>query len=322
VVKPKCRLSPYGRWLLVSRIIDEGWPPATAAESMGVSRQTAYKWLRRFREEGVAGLEDRSSRPHRIASTPPWVVASITALRRDRRWGPHRIGFELGMARSTVYAVLCRQDLNRLEVIDRVTRQVIRYERDHPGELIHVDVKKLGRIPDGGGWRLTGRGEGYRDTAAHKRRRLGYDCLHLAVDDHSRVLFARFEPDETGDTCARFIADAIDWFADQGVTVQRVMTDNAWGYTHARAFAQALTDRDARHLRIRPRRPQTNGKAERLNRTILEEFAYAQPWFNNQTRQDALTAWVDSYNRRRPHTALDGASPMDVLVNHVHGNNI
>jgi transposase InsO family protein len=306
---------------LVSRIVDEGWPPATAAESMGVSRQTAYKWLRRFRAEGVAGLEDRSSRPHRIESTDPERVDAICALRRSRRWGPHRIGFELGLARSTIYAVLCRQGLNRLEAIDRVTRTVVRYQRDHPGELLHLDVKKLGRIPDGGGWRLTGRGEGYHDTDAHKRQRLGYDCLHLAVDDHSRVLFARFEPDETGDTCARFVADAIDWFTAQGVEVQRVMTDNAWGYTHARAFAAALTDRGVRHLTIRPRRPQTNGKVERLNRTVLEEFAYAQPWFTNQARRDALADWVDSYNRRRPHTSLAGASPIDVLVNHVSGNN-
>ena len=321
MVKPKCRLSPYGRWLLVSRIIEEGWAPATAAESMGVSRQTAYKWLRRFRAEGVAGLEDRSSRPHRIESTRPEVVAAIVELRRQRRWGPHRIGFELGVARSTIYAVLRRQGLNRLEALDRVTRTVVRYQRDHPGELLHLDVKKLGRIPDGGGWRLTGRGEGYCDTNAHKQQRLGYDCLHLAVDDHSRVLFARFEPDETGHTCARFVADAIDWFAEQGVSVQRVMTDNAWGYTHARAFAQALADRDVRHLTIRPRRPETNGKVERPDRTVLEEFAYAQPWFTNQARRDALADWADSYNRRRPHTALGGASPMDVLVNHVSGNN-
>jgi transposase InsO family protein len=288
---------------------------------MGVSRQTAYKWLRRFRDEGVDGLEDRSSRPRRIESTSPELVAAIVELRRGRRWGPHRIGYELGMARSTIYAVLCRQGLNRLEAIDRVTRTVVRYQRDHPGELVHLDVKKLGRIPDGGGWRLTGRGEGYRDTNAHKQQRLGYDCLHLAVDDHSRVLFARFEPDETGPTCARFVADAIDWFATHGVMVQRVMTDNAWGYTHARAFAQALSERGVRHLTIRPRRPETNGKAERLNRTILEEFAYAQPWITNQARRHALADWVDSYNRRRPHTSLDGASPMDVLVNHVSGNN-
>ena len=288
---------------------------------MGVSRATVYKWLRRFREEGVAGLEDRSSRPHRIHYVSDDIAEAVCRLRRQRRWGPHRISYELGVARSTVYAVLRRAGLHRLDRIDRVTREIVRYERDCPGELLHVDVKKLGRIPDGGGWRLTGRDEHYHDTAARKAQRLGYDCLHLAVDDHTRVLYAELLDNERGDTCAGFIDRAITWFADHGVTVQRVMTDNAWNYTHSRRFAHTLGRHDVRHRTIRPRRPQTNGKAERLNRTILEEFAYHQPWYSNQARRDALPDWVDTYNRRRPHTALAGATPIDRLVNHLDGNN-
>jgi transposase InsO family protein len=314
VSKPKTQLSPYGRWLLVQRVRVEGWSPAVAAESMGVSRATTYKWLARFDAEGVAGLESRSSRPHHSAATSPEVVAAIVELRLGRRWGPHRISYRLGLARSTVYAVLRREGLNRLDVIDRPTRQVVRYERARPGELVHVDVKKLGRIPDGGGWRVHGRSEEVRG------RGNGYDYLHIAVDDASRVAYIEVHPDERAPAVAAHLAGALDFFDGLGVTVERVMTDNAKSYVFGRAFNELLTDRSITHKRIRPRRPQTNGKVERFNRTLLEEFAYARPWTSNAERLEALEPWLVDYNNERHHTAHDGLSPMAALVNKLPGN--
>jgi len=298
-------LTPVGRRLLVDRVVRDGWRPAVVAESMGVSRATVYKWLGRFRDEGAGGLEDRSSRPGGHPRTvSPGVVRRVVMLRVRHRWGPHRISWVTGIPRSTVYKVLCRVGLNRLDRLDRPTRAPIRrYERDRPGELVHIDVKKLGRIPDGGGWRAWGR------ERAGTKAGVGYDFLHVAVDDHSRVAYVEAHPNERGDTAAGFVGRVAAFFENQGVTVQEVMTDNALCYRRSRAFQGALTERSIRHIRTRPFRPQTNGKAERFNRTLAEEWAYKRIYTTNQQRLDQLTRWLNTYNQWRPHGGLGGHPP-------------
>ena len=304
----KAKLTPAGRLLLVRRIEVEGWPPAHAAAMAGVSRCTAYKWLRRWRTEGIDGLEDRSSRPRSCPRrTSVEVEARIVELRRELRRGPHLLAGRLGMAPSTVHAVLVRHGLSRLDRFDRVTGVPIRYERKRPGELLHVDVKKLGRVPDGGGWRVHGRGN---DT--HRGHgRVGYDYLHVAVDDHSRVAFVEAHRDERGETCAAFLTNAIAFFAAHGVAIERVMTDNAKNYVLSQKFQAALGQR--RHVVIRPYRPQTNGKAERFNRTMLTEWGYARPYATNTERLDALTIWLDDYNWHRPHSGIGNRPPASRL---------
>lgn len=279
---------------------------------MAVSRATAYKWVRRFAEEGPAGLEDRSSRAHRC---PHALAASqvqrILSARRRTKHGPHRIGWSLGHPRSTVYGVLRRHGLHRLAWMDRPTGTLIRrYERERPGELVHVDVKKLGRIPPGGGWRLRGRGP---KTGADRRRRLGYDYLHAAVDDHSRLAYVEVHPDERGSTTAAFLAWAAEFFYSHGAPVERVMTDNAFSYRHSEAFREELEAIGARHILIPPRRPQVNGKVERFNRTLLEEWAYVRLYRSNGARLQALARWMEFYNSSRPHTALGGRPPASRL---------
>lgn len=304
----KAKLTPAGRLLLVERIEHQGWPPAHAAEMAGVSRATAYKWLTRWRTEGLAGLHDRSSRPHSMPTrTAPERETEIVALRRSLRRGPHLLGGRLGLAPSTVHAVLARHGLSRLSRMDRVTGDIIRYERDHPGELIHVDVKKLGRIPDGGGWRVHGRENGRRD----RKRRIGYDYLHVAIDDHTRIAFVQAHADEKGPTCAAFLTDAFAFFAELGITVERVMTDNAKNYVLSRDFQAALGDRA--HKRIRPYRPQTNGKVERFNRTLLDEWAYVRAYDTNTERLETLQPWVSDYNWQRTHSSLGNRPPASRL---------
>ena len=206
------------------------------------------------------------------------------------------------MPPSTVHAVLARHGMSRLSRLDRVTGDVIRYERDHPGELIHVDVKKIGRVPDGGGWRVHGRAA----RPAMKRGR-GYDYVHVAIDDHSRVAFVQVHNDERGTTCARFITDAFAFFAAHGVVVERVMTDNAKNYTASTAFQLALDGRS--HKRTRAYRPQTNGKVERFNRTLTNEWAYATVFNSNDERLATLDAWLHDYNWTRSHSALSNHPP-------------
>jgi transposase InsO family protein len=315
----KAKLTPLGRRLLVERILTEGWPAAAAAESMGVSAQTAYKWLRRFRQGGLAALEDRSSRPHRSPRmSSERLIAQVRQLRLARRLGPHRIAYALGVARSTVYGILARLGLNRLDAIDRVSRKVVRYQRERPGELVHVDVKRFARLPRGGGWRALGR----EATVAHrhKKERAGYDYLHVALDDRSRVVYLEVHPDETGRTCTAFVDRATGYFAELGAPVAELMTDNAFAYTKTRRLSDLLGARGIRHLRIQPNHPETNGKVERFNRTLIEEWAYLRLYRSNAERLSTLPGWLDAYNRRRPHTALGGLSPMDALLNNVSGN--
>ena len=309
------RLTEFGRLLLVQRITELGWPAAQAAQSLGVSRATAYKWLGRYRTEGRAGLADRPSRPHRCPhALPPAQVRRVLAARRRRRQGPHRLGYHLGMARSTVYGVLRRHGMSRLAHTDRTSGVVVRYQRERPGELVHIDVKKLGRIPDGGGHRIHGR------AAAPRGRGLGYDYVHSAVDDRTRVAFSQLLPDEQATTAALFLVEAAGFFADHGVRIERVLTDNAKAYTDSVLFAETAAGLGIRLRRTRPYRPQTNGKVERFNKTLLDEWAYARLYRTNAERCRALARWLHRYNHQRPHTSLDGLTPMAVLVNNLGGN--
>jgi transposase InsO family protein len=310
------RLNVFGRQLLVTRIELEGWPVAHAASAQGVSRQTARKWVARYRAEGWPGLEDRSSRPHRSPRrTPHEQEAAIIRARVERRWGPHRLGPLTGHPRSTVYAVLARAGYARLRDADRVSGVPVRYVRDHPGALVHQDHKKLGRIPDGGGWRMLG-----RSTETRRRRSdLGYDHFEVVVDDATRLAWVGHVPDESAASASRALLDAAVWFAERGVRIERVMTDNAWAYTSP-TFGRTLDAIDARHVRIRPHRPQTNGKAERFIKTLLAEWAYGRLYRTNAERLAALPVWADHYNTERTHTALGGITPMAALVNNVRGN--
>jgi transposase InsO family protein len=306
------RLTVHGRRLLVERV-RSGRPVAHVAAEMGVSRATAHKWLRRWRAEGEAGLHDRSSRPHR---TPHRTSADtenrVCRLRQERKLGPARIGPILGLPASTVHRVLTRHGLNRLAFLDRPTGQVIRrYERSRPGELVHVDVKKLGRIPDGGGWRVHGRA-----ACPDRRRTTGFDYIHSAVDDYSRLAYSEVHPDEKATTCAAFLTRAAAFFATHGILrIERVLTDNAWPYRKSFAWRQALADLGAAGKLTRIYRPQTNGKVERFNRTLLDEWAYLRPYTSNDERTAALADFLHTYNHHRCHTALGGQPPISRVNN-------
>lgn len=308
---PKARLTVFGRQLLVARV-RAGWPAAHVAEQLGISRATAYKWLRRHRTEGPAGLLDRSSQPRRSPRRlSDAVEAEILAARAQWRYGPDRLGPLLGRSPSTVHRVLARRGLSRLRDADRVTTAPVRYVACHPGALVHQDHKKQGRIPDGGGWRVLGR----TDAPHHGRSNVGYDHLEVVVDDASRLAVVVPVPDESGASAALALGVAAAEFAKVGIVIERVLTDNGWQYTRSTAYRAVLGRLGARHKRTRPWRPQTNGKAERFIQTLINEWAYARPYRSNRERQDALTTFVDFYNRARPHTALGGRSPLDVVSN-------
>jgi transposase InsO family protein len=296
--------------LLIDRI-QSGRPVAHVAAEMGISAATAWKWWRRFRAEGDAGLWDRSSRPRRSPmQTPRRVEQRVVRLRRSQRLGPARIAGILEMPASTVHRVLVRAGLNRLAWMDRPTGQVIRrYEMSRPGELVHVDVKKLGRIPAGGGWRAHGRG----NANDSKRTQVGYAYIHSAVDAYSRVAYSETLANERADTAIGFITRATHWFAERGVTIERVLTDN--GACYKRRFSEALTELRIRHSRTRPYRPQTNGKAERFNRTLTEGWAYARVYRSENARTAALEHWLHTYNHHRTHTAIGGQPPISRLNN-------
>jgi transposase InsO family protein len=317
VSHPRAALTPSGRLILVRRMA-QGRPAAHVAAEMGVSRATAYKWWLRFAEEGAAGLVDRSSRPLRSPRrTSARLERRIEELRRASKLGPIRIGVQLNLPASTVHRVLVRQQLNRLAWLDRSTGRVIRrYEHERPGDMVHVDVKKLGRIPLGGGWRIHGRSEVPRG-----HRGVGFDYIHSAIDDHSRLAYSEICIDERGDTAAAFWGRAAAFFAAHGITVQRVLTDNAWAYRHSTSFRAAVLDSGAVQRFIRPHRPQTNGKVERFNRTLLEEWAYVRPYTSNEGRSRALTTWLHTYNHHRAHTALAGLPPI-ARVNNLSGQYI
>ncbi len=293
-------LTPERRLRLCERI-EGGWPVAHAAESMGISRDRAYLWWRRYQEEGVAGLEDRPCRPHRCPrQTKASVERRIVTLRQSRGLGPARIAGIVKMHPPTVHRVFVRHGVSRLCDLDRTTRETIRrYEMTRPGELVHVDVKKLGRIPKGGGWRAHGHSREHHGG----RDRLGYAYVHSAIDGYSRLAYSEVLDNELGTTAADFWHRARRFFADNGVIVDRVFTDN--GSCHrSNEFAHALEL--ARHSFTRPYRPRTNGKAERFNQTLLAEWAYVQTWTSEGQRNRRLAHWLHVYNHHRHHTAIGG----------------
>lgn len=311
------RLAPAGRLILVQRI-QSGRAVAHVAAEMGISRTTAWRWWRRFQAQGRAGLVDRSSvahsHPHQTGSC---VETRVRIMRHLTRRGPVFIAGRLGMHASTVGRVLRRHRTPLLRELDPVTGTVIRatrhsaqrYEHDHPGSLIHVDVKKLGRIPDGGGWRVHGRSEKVRG------RGIGYDYIHTAIDDHSRVAYAETHDDEKGVTAAGFLDRAIAFYAALGVTVERVISDNAFAYRHSAAFRDVIDAHGIKQKFIKPHCPWTNGKVERLNRTLATEWAYARTFTSNAERAAALPAWLDYYNLDRRHLGIGGQTPIDRINN-------
>ncbi|MGW2398852.1 IS481 family transposase [Kitasatospora sp. NPDC001664] len=321
------RLTVHGRRLLVERVA-AGRPVAHIAAEMGISRTTAHKWMRRWRAEGDAGLHDRPSRPHTTPHrTPTAVEAKVCALRQERKLGPARIGPILGIPASTVHRILTRHGLNRLRFMDRPTGQVIRrYERERPGELVHVDIKKLGNIPDGGGHRVMDRqsGENNRHSTTRECRNchpvIGYSFVHTAVDDHTRLAYSEILPDERKETAAGFWRRAERFFAGLGITVERVLTDNGTCYK-SHLWRDTLHASGITHKRTRPYRPQTNGKVERFNRTLLDEWAYQRPYTSNQERTEALPDFLHRYNYHRCHTAI-GGQPLISRVNNPAGQYI
>ena len=297
------RFTPAGRLLMVRRI-EAGMPQAHVARQMGVSRGTVAKWWHRWCEHGEAGLVDRSSRPHRSPRrTGAKVEERICRLRRSTRRGPVYLSARTGVPAATVWRILQRNGLNRLAWIDRPTGRVIRrYERSAPGELVHLDVKKVGQIPPGGGWRIHGRGS---SQAKRKRRPVGYTYLHVAIDDYSRVAYVEAHDNETAATLVGFWRRAQGWFWSNDMAVDEVLTDNGPNFV-SDAFAEVLAERAIRHLRTRPYRPQTNGKAERFNRTLADEFLYARRFRSESERRIRLRRWVHDYNCHRHHTAVGG----------------
>ena len=317
-------LSETGRLRLARCVVDDGWPLRRAAERFQVSPTTAARWACRYRQAGPAGMADRSSRPHASpARTPRRIERRIVGLRVTRRLGPARIAFRLGLAPSTVHAVLTRYGCPRLAHLDRATGiPVRRYERERPGELIHVDVKKLGNIPDGGGWRTAGRAQGRQHrtatpvtaTSRWGQPLLGYGYLHTALDDHSRLAYTEILADERKDTAAAFLRRAHAWYAAAEVTIERVISDNGACY-RSRDWAAACAELGITHKRTRPCRPQTNGKVERFHRTLADEWAYARPYTSETDRRAALDPWLHTYNHHRGHTALKGQPPASRVTN-------
>ncbi|CAN7375802.1 IS481 family transposase [Phenylobacterium sp. LjRoot225] len=309
-VHKNARLTPRGRALMVSRIVDEGWSVAAAAEAAGVSVRTARKWVGRRRRGPSEDFTDRSSAPRRCPRrTSQPRVMQIEQLRRQRMTGP-AIAQALGMARSTVGVILRRLGLGKLTALEP-RPEVIRYERSRPGEMIHLDIKKLGRF-DVEGHRITG------DRRKGASRGAGWDFLHVCVDDASRLAYTEILPSERKEDTTAFLERALAWLARHGVTVERVMTDNGSAY-RSKLFAKALQTAGARHVRTRPYTPRTNGKAERFIQTSLREWAYAKPYGSSAERSKAVGPWTDSYNLTRPHSGIKGFTPWQ-RVNNLLGN--
>jgi len=319
-------LTPRHRLRLARLIVEDHWPVSRAAEFFNVSWRTADRWARRYREEGPAGMNDRSSARHtQHARTPQPVVRKIVHLRWKQRLGPVQIGGRLGVPASTVHAVLVRCRLNRLSHIDRVSGEPARrYERSRPGELIHVDVTKFGNIPDGGGWRFVGIEQGWANRQATRDRtgitsrkyypKVGTCFVHTVIDDYSRVAYAEIHDDEKAVTATAVLYRAVAWFAERGVLVERVLSDNGSAY-RSHLWRDACADLAITMKKTRPRHPQTNGKIERLHRTLADGWAYKKLYTSETARRAALAGWLHQYNHHRPHSALGGRPPITRLNN-------
>lgn len=309
---PNAPLTPEGRRRMVECVLDRGWSVEATAERFQVDAKTVRKWRARFLAEGDDGLLDRSSRPHSSPNrTPRQLRRRVLRLRCKRRWGADRIGFEVGLAASTVQRILNQAGMGRLDRGDRATdtRRVNRYQWDKPGDLIHVDIKKLAAIPPDGGWRTRGRGY----TGEHsKHRYVGYRYIHSAVDDRSRLVYSEVLGDEKAATAAGFWMRATAWFLSRGVTPRRVLTDNGSCYRSG-LWHRACAATGTTVKKTRPRRPQTNGKVERFHRILLEEWAYIRHWNSETERHQAYTGFIHFYNHHRPHGSLGWATPASIL---------
>ena len=313
-------LTPEGRHRLCL-LIEGGWTVAAAAESMRISRQTAHKWWGRFQSGGRPALEDRSSRPRRCPSkTPAKIERRVVELRRRYQMGPARLAPRAGVPASTLHAIWARHGVSRLSDLERTTgRTIRRIETSRPGELVHIDVKKQAKIPPGGGWRMSPTGRAGRiHYGEGGRPRLGYSFIHSAVDAYSRLAYSEVHPDEKATTNLGFWRRAKAFFESYGITIERVLTDNGNCY-RAKEFAAELANTAITHTFTRPYRPQTNGKVERYNRTLLNEWAYARPYRSEAARTRALARWLHMYNHHRHHTAIGGA-PIS-RVNNLAGYN-
>jgi transposase InsO family protein len=313
-------LTPQGR-LRLCQMIEEGWTIASSAESMRISRQTAHKWWRRYQEAGEAGLEDRSSRPRRCPTkTPPKVERRLVELRRRHQLGPARLAPRAGVPASTLHRVLQRNGVSRLSDLDRQGgRTVRRIVTSRPGELVHIDIKKQAKIPKGGGWRVKPEGQSRRAKNGHAGRpRLGYAHIHSAIDAYSRLAYSEIHQDEKATTAIAFWRRAKAFFESYGMTIERVLTDNGSCY-RAKEFDKELINHAVKHTRTKPFHPQTNGKVERYNRTLLNEWAYARPYRSEAARTRALDKWLHMYNHHRHHTAIGG--PPISRANNLVGQN-
>jgi len=317
-------LTPRARLRLARLIVEDHWPPQVAAKMFMVSPVTARKWAARLRLEGPAGMADRSSRPRSMPTKTPLPQGKkIVKARWRRRLGPVQIAGELGLPASTVHAVLVRCRINRLSHIDRVNgEQIRRYEHDHPGSLIHVDVTKFGNIPDGGGWRFVGRPQGMKNRMAtpdkpknkHHQPKMGHAFVHTVIDDHSRLAYAEVHDDETAQTAIGVLRRAVTWFAARGVTVERVLSDNGSAY-RSHAWHDTCTELGITPKRTQPYRPQTNGKVERFHRPLADGWGYARCYASEAERRTALAPWLHQYNHHRPHTACGNRPPITRLTN-------
>ena len=304
-VHKNARLTPAGREIMVRRVIEGGQTPKALSAAVGVCPRTVRKWVKRFRAEGLAGLQDRSSRPHRVRRpTPPETIARIEKLRRQR-WTGAQIARETGVSKATVSRILRRLGLNRVRALEPV-EPIHRYQREHPGELIHIDIKKLGRF-DRIGHRITGDRTGQSNS-----RGIGWEFVHVCIDDASRIAFAQVMPDETKQSAIAFLKAALAYYQSLGITVARLMTDNGGCYK-AFAFRDACRDLGLKHIRTRPYTPKTNGKAERFIQTALREWAYAQAYTHSDHRAAELPGWLHRYNWHRPHGSLDAQTPISRL---------
>lgn len=309
---PNAPLTPEGRRRMVVCVVERGWTVEATADRFQVDAKTVRKWRDRWLAEGDAGLVDRSSRPHWSPNrTSEQLQRRVIQLRRQRRWGADHIAVEVGLAASTVQRILNQAGLGRLDRGDRATsgQPVRRYQRELPGELIHVDVKKIAGIPDGGGWRVRGRGYPGEDSAS---RRVGYRFIHSAVDDCTRIAYSEIHSDEKAITAAEFWRRATAWFRTIGIDPQRVITDNGSCYKSG-LWHRACRATGVEVKKTRPRRPQTNGKVERFHRTLLEEWAYIRPWTSETERQNAYVGFLHFYNHHRSHGALGWATPISLI---------